>query len=58
MNDETKWAKLQEAMERATARINLALHDEEELKRIVFLNTVSTAHGDSNPNNASTGVVV
>lgn len=41
MNDEVKWARLQEAIEHATSRINLALHDDEELKRIVFLNTVS-----------------
>lgn len=58
MNDETKWAKLQEAMERATARINLALHDDEELKRIVFLNTVCTSHGDNDTLNNATGLTV
>lgn len=40
-NDPEKWAVLQSAMERATAKLNLALTDDEELKRIVFANTVA-----------------
>ena len=42
MNDADKWAILQTSMEKATARLNLALTDEEELKRIVFANTVES----------------
>jgi hypothetical protein len=40
MNDAEKWSVLQASLERATAKLNTALEDEEELKRIVFANTV------------------
>ena len=39
-NDPEKWKHLHELIERNVNRLNLALEDEEELKRIVFANTV------------------
>lgn len=40
VNDAEKWKSLQTAIERGVAKLNAALSDEEELKRIVFANTV------------------
>lgn len=50
MNDPEKWKGIQTAIERGVEKLNLALHDEEELKRIVFANTICTQsnHGSSN----------
>lgn len=39
-NNPEKWALLQEAIEKAVAKMNAALDDNEELKKIVFANTV------------------
>jgi hypothetical protein len=39
-NDPEKWKHIHDLIERGVARLNLALHDDEELKRIVFVNTV------------------
>lgn len=39
--DAEKWATLQTAVERGVEKLLLAMTDEEELKRIVFLNTVA-----------------
>jgi hypothetical protein len=39
-NDPVKWASIVSSIERAVAKLNAALSDEEELKRIVFANTV------------------
>lgn len=41
MNDPEKWQSLQTALERNTDRLNAIIADPEELKRIVFENTVS-----------------
>lgn len=40
LNDAEKWATIHDLIERGVASMNLALEDEEELKRIVFANTV------------------
>lgn len=39
-NDPEKWRLLQVAIEKAVAKMNAALDDQEELKKIVFANTV------------------
>jgi hypothetical protein len=47
--DDEKWATLQTAVEKGVEKLRLAMEDEEELKRIVFANTVCThSHGGSN----------
>ena len=45
-NDPEKWASLQAAIETAVAKLNAIVNDEEELKRVVFANTVSLGNGD------------
>jgi hypothetical protein len=40
LNDAEKWKGIQTAIERGVVKLNAALSDEEELKRIVFANTV------------------
>jgi hypothetical protein len=40
MNDPEKWRVLQEAIEKAVAKLNAALDDADELKKVVFANTV------------------
>lgn len=40
MNDAEKWKHIHDLIERGVERLNAALHDDEELKRIVFANTV------------------
>jgi hypothetical protein len=40
INDPEKWRVLQEAIEKAVAKLNAALDDPDELKKIVFANTV------------------
>lgn len=48
VNDPEKWRILQEAIEKAVAALNAALDDPEDLRRIVFANTVCTqANGGS-----------
>ena len=42
VNDPEKWRILQEAIEKAVVGLNAALDDPEELRRIVFANTVCT----------------
>jgi hypothetical protein len=39
-NDNEKWKHIHDLIEKNVAKLNDALHNEEELKRIVFLNTV------------------
>ena len=39
-NDPSKWQTIHDGIQRGVEKLNLALHDEEELKRVVFLNTV------------------
>jgi len=39
-NDAEKWKHIHDLIERGVERLNAALHDDEELKRIVFANTV------------------
>lgn len=47
--DAEKWMTLQTAVEKGVEKLRLAMENEEELKRIVFANTVCThSHGDSN----------
>jgi hypothetical protein len=47
--DAEKWATLQTAVEKGVEKLRIAMEDEEELKRIVFANTVCThSHGGSN----------
>jgi hypothetical protein len=47
--DDSKWATIQTAVEKGVEKLRAAMEDEEELKRIVFANTVSThSHGGSN----------
>lgn len=46
LNDPEKWASLQTAIETAVAKLNAIVNDEEELKRVVFANTVSLSNGD------------
>lgn len=45
-NDPEKWASLQAAIETAVAKLNSIATDDEELKRVVFANTVSLGNGD------------
>jgi hypothetical protein len=46
--DDAKWATIQKAVEKNVEKLRLAMEDEEELKRIVFANTVCTQrNGDS-----------
>lgn len=40
MNDPEKWSSIQTSIERAVEKLNMALEDTEELKRIVYANTV------------------
>lgn len=48
-NDPEKWKGIQSAIERGVEKLNLALRDEEELKRIVFANTICTqSNGGTN----------
>jgi hypothetical protein len=57
MNDAEKWASLQTAIEKATEKLNLALTDDDELKRIVFANTICTqSNGGANVKQAPIGV--
>jgi hypothetical protein len=42
LNDPEKWKTIESAMTLAVAKMNMALNDPEELKRIVFANTVVT----------------
>jgi hypothetical protein len=46
--DAEKWAALQTAVEKGVEKLNRAMEDDEELKRIVFANTVVTHNGGSN----------
>jgi len=47
--DEAKWATLQTAVEKGVEKLRVAMGDGEELKRIVYANTVVVhSHGDSN----------
>jgi len=39
-NDADKWKHIHDLIERGVTHLNAALHDDEELKRIVFVNTV------------------
>jgi hypothetical protein len=41
LNDPEKWKAIESAVSLAVAKMNMALEDPEELKRIVFENTVS-----------------
>jgi hypothetical protein len=50
--DEVKWATIQTAVEKGVEKLRVAMENEEELKRIVFANTVVTHHGGSNDNSA------
>lgn len=46
--DDAKWSTIQKAVEKNVEKLRLAMEDEEELKRIVFANTVCTHRdGDS-----------
>jgi hypothetical protein len=46
--DSEKWGTIQTAVEKGVEKLRLATEDDEELKRIVFANTVSThSNGDS-----------
>jgi hypothetical protein len=40
LNDSEKWKSIESAVTLAVAKLNMALNDEEELKRIVFENTI------------------
>jgi hypothetical protein len=44
-NDPAKWASLQTAIETAVTKLNAIVADEEELKRVVFANTVCLGNG-------------
>jgi hypothetical protein len=57
MNDPEKWASIQTAIERAVEKLNLAMADDEELKRIVYANTVCIqSNGNTNSKPSSDGV--
>jgi hypothetical protein len=50
LNDPEKWRSIQTAIERGVEILNNALDNPEELKRIVFANTICTqANGSKNP---------
>ena len=52
--DEAKWTSIQTAVEKGVEKLQLAMTDSEELKRIVIANTVCTHHdGDSNGSEAT-----
>jgi hypothetical protein len=51
--DEAKWATIQTAVEKGVEKLRAAVEDEEELKRIVFANTVCvSSNGGSNDKSA------
>jgi hypothetical protein len=51
--DAEKWASIQTAVEKGVEKLRLAMENEDELKRIVFANTVVLhQNGDSNDNSA------
>lgn len=51
--DEAKWATIQTAVEKGVEKLRAAMENEEELKRIVFANTVVVHQdGDSNGNSS------
>lgn len=57
LNDPEKWNSIVTAVQRGVDKLNLALHDEEELKRIVMANTICTqANGGSNDVSSSSGM--
>ena len=43
LNNPEKWGAIENEIRRGVDKLNAALHDEEELKRIVFANTVSVS---------------
>jgi len=45
--DAEKWATIQSAVEKGVEKLHLAMEDLDELKRIVYKNTVVTHHGGS-----------
>jgi hypothetical protein len=50
LNDPKKWETIESAVTLAVAKLNMALNDEEELKRIVFENTVAiNTNASANP---------
>lgn len=51
--DAEKWATIQTAVEKGVEKLNTAMGDMEELKRIVYSNTVVTYHGGTNDEQAS-----
>ena len=56
-NDAEKWTTIHDLIERGVAALNLALEDEEELKRIVFANTVEVHHDErENVHDTSSGM--
>lgn len=57
LNDPEKWNSIITAVQRGVDKLNTALHDEEELKRIVMANTICTqANGGSNDKPPASGV--
>lgn len=58
-NDPEKWRVLQEAIEKAVAKMNAALSNPEELKKIVFANTVCIqSNGGDSPTRRSSRVSI
>jgi len=47
LNDPVKWASLQSAIEMMVGKLARCVTEEEELKRVVFANTVCLGNGDS-----------
>lgn len=47
LNDSEKWKVIQDGIEKAVSQINAAVQNEEELKRIVFANTIELIHDGS-----------
>jgi hypothetical protein len=43
LNHPEKWGAIESEIRRGVDKLNAALHDEEELKRIVFANTVTAS---------------
>lgn len=48
LNDSTKWASIQQQLERVSDEMNAAVADEEMLKRIVFAVTIATSQNGDN----------
>jgi hypothetical protein len=55
INDAQKWNAIQQGIENAVDKMNRIAGDYDELKRIIFINTVEITHGDCSGTGGSAG---